>query len=416
MVAIFNKSNESFSEGLASSVTTSQSWSKTMKTLMTIGTVMTMWIMGTSAAWGQVDFNAGSDGSFGPIDITVNTTLDLPPDGIFNATTINVATGAILTFNRNPLNTPVYLLATGDITIAGTINVSGKSGTASPPLGGQAGPGGFDGGTPGFGVNVPPGDGFGPGRGLAASASASAGNAAYGAAAFNNVAADGNIYGSSLLIPLVGGSGGGGGVGSPGTGGGGGGGAILLASNTRVQVDTSGSITARGAGSGSFGNGSGGAIRMVAPIVAGGGSLVVTGGGNGFGGAGRIRIDAIDRTALQLRFSPLATTAIASLLVVFPDIIPRLDVVETAGQIIQVGQPDPVMVLLPFGSTTLRTVTVQATDFVGIVPIDIVLTPESGPSVIYPAEIDMSNGSPAQITVDVVVPVNSTTRVNAWTR
>jgi hypothetical protein len=36
-------------------------------------------------------FNSGSDGSYGPLNVTSNTTLQLPPDGIFKCTTITVA-------------------------------------------------------------------------------------------------------------------------------------------------------------------------------------------------------------------------------------------------------------------------------------------------------------------------------------
>src|SRR5258706_7032184 len=75
-------------------------------------------------------FDSGSTGEYGPMNITSNTTLDLPVDGKFHCTTINVATNATLRFNRNPLNTPVYLLATSNVTINGTIDVSGSAGTS----------------------------------------------------------------------------------------------------------------------------------------------------------------------------------------------------------------------------------------------------------------------------------------------
>jgi hypothetical protein len=89
-------------------------------------------------------FTSGSDGSYGPMNITSNTTLQLPPDGIFRCTTINVAAGATLRFQRNALNTPVTLLATGDVTISGSINISGAASLGNF-AGGVAGPGGFDG-------------------------------------------------------------------------------------------------------------------------------------------------------------------------------------------------------------------------------------------------------------------------------
>src|SRR5688572_6646320 len=91
-------------------------------------------------------FSSGSDGSYGPMNITTNTTLDLPTNGVFQCTTVTVSPGATLRFRRNPLNTPVTLLAQGNVTIDGTIDVSGSS-TIGNFAGGTGGPGGFDGGS-----------------------------------------------------------------------------------------------------------------------------------------------------------------------------------------------------------------------------------------------------------------------------
>src|SRR5437667_12626146 len=88
-------------------------------------------------------FNSGSTGSYGPIEITTNTTLDMPPDGVFHCTTITVAAGATLKFRRNSLNTPVNLLAQSNVLINGNIDLSGTSAPAGSP--GLGGPGGFDG-------------------------------------------------------------------------------------------------------------------------------------------------------------------------------------------------------------------------------------------------------------------------------
>src|SRR5689334_20741702 len=191
-------------------------------------------------------FSSGSDGSYGPLNITAATTLDLPPNGIFNCTTITIAPSVTLKFNKNALNTPVYLLATGDVTIKGYIDVSGKA--SSNAAGGESGPGGFNGGTPGS-LGVPPGSGYGPGAGRAGVAGTgtqpnAAAGGSYGVPGFGTTTNLGSVYGSALLIPLVGGSGGGGTIGTPGGGGGGGGGAILIASSTRI--DLTGSIYAHG--------------------------------------------------------------------------------------------------------------------------------------------------------------------------
>src|SRR5207249_4640078 len=95
-------------------------------------------------------FSSGSTGADGALVVTNNLTLDLPTNGVFNFTTINIASGAALKFNRNVLNTPVYLLATGDVVVNGSIsvNASGQNG----------GPGGFDGGFGAF-AGFPAGDG-----------------------------------------------------------------------------------------------------------------------------------------------------------------------------------------------------------------------------------------------------------------
>src|SRR5687768_5366568 len=90
-------------------------------------------------------FNSGSTGAYGPINVTADTTLIPPPDGVFHCTTINIATGTKLKFQRNSLNTPIYLLATGNVTIAGEVNLDGSSGE-NDPTPGRGGPGGFDGG------------------------------------------------------------------------------------------------------------------------------------------------------------------------------------------------------------------------------------------------------------------------------
>jgi hypothetical protein len=364
-------------------------------------------------------FSSGSDGSYGAINITNNTTLPLPPDGKFNATTISVASGVTLTFSRNLLNTPVYLLATGDVFISGTIDASGQSGNSV--AGGLGGPGGFDGGSPGEDPSsIPPGAGFGPGAGNGGRGSTAvdgAGAGSYGAKATSGSSTNhGVIYGSPLLIPLVGGSGGGGTTGSPGTGGGGGGGAVLIASTTKITLNAGSHIYVRGGGSGggSYNGGSGGAIRLVAPVISGNGEVNVY--SNDGGGSGRIRIDTLDRSSLSLNFQPSVTASVGAAMFLFPSPLPKLDILQAAGTTIAEGTAKPVVVVLPFGTSPNQTVTVQARDFTGVVPINVVLTPENGAPTTYPAQIDMSSGNPATTTVNVVLPVNVRTVVNAWTR
>ncbi|TAK07106.1 MAG: hypothetical protein EPO39_07295 [Candidatus Manganitrophaceae bacterium] len=231
-------------------------------------------------------FNSGSTGADGVFSPATNTVLTMPPDGVFNFTTINIPSGVSVTFNPNAANTPVTLLASGDITIAGVINVNGSTGQTRTGVifspGGAGGPGGFSGGDGGIGGATPiPGSaGRGPGG---------------GSPGINGSGQTSGTYGTSTsfvsLMPLFGGSGGGGGsaFSSNGGGGGGGGGAILIASSGTITI--SGSITANG-GSGAFVggsqngvSGSGGAIRLVAKTITGTGSISATSGG-------KIRLEA----------------------------------------------------------------------------------------------------------------------------
>jgi len=387
---------------------------KKIQILLAVGLL----IGGSTRALAQA-FSSGSDGSYGPIDITVNTVLDVPPDGIFHATTITVGPNVTLSFNRNALNTPVYLLATGDVTLTGDIDVSGLSGNSV--VGGLPGPGGFNGGNPGS-VSTPAGDGYGPGGGKAGTGGTGnsdhhagpGGHATVSSATSTN---KGAAYGSALLIPVVGGSGGAGSFGTPGYGGGGGGGGLLIASDTRIDFTTTlADIRALGGNSlnSSWSNGgSGGAIRLIAPVVSGNGRLDVV--GRNWGAAGRIRIDTLDRTALNLTFNPAGITSIGSLMTVFPTPVPRLDIIEAAGTVIPVGS-GPVVFTLPFGSSTNRTVRVQARDFNDVVPIRVVLTPDNGSGISYDAEIDNQTANPAEVTVNVDLPVNVQVAIDAWTR
>jgi len=385
-------------------------------------------------------FSSGSDGTYGPINITSNTTLDLPANGVFQCTTVTVSPGVTLRFRRNPLNTPVTLLAQGNVTIDGIIDVSG-SGTAGNFAGGVGGPGGFDGGPGGFSTvsqSLPGGAGLGPGGGLSGDGGGgsvtAAGSGSYGSRTDSWVdSRDGQTYGSLLLIPMIGGSGGGGIDGNKDGGGGGGGGAILIASSTVIRINPGGAILSRG-GIGftpaNTGNaGSGGAIRLVAPRVYGTGTLNVRGAGYcgidcGHGsGSGRVRIDSIFRFEptnvvdnIGFNFQPLNVASVGSAMVVFPPNSPRLDILQAAGTAIPEGNNAPVFVELPFGSSTNRTVVVQARNFGTNVPIRVVLTPAAGDPISYDAQINNLTANPAQVTVNVGIPINTVVAVNAWTR
>lgn len=283
-------------------------------------------------------FDSGSTGADGALEPNVDTAVPLPADGILDYTTINIPSGVTVTFTRNALNTPVTLLVSGDATIAGTIDLSGKAAADSNGAGsGNVG----DDGLPGEGGA----GGFGGGRGGRADASIAAGSPrigqggigpgggrpmvtrldypyCYGGAGsfgtvghfYNYCGSNGApVYGNPDLLPLVGGSGGAGGNGMDtlgGSGGGGGGGALLLAVTGTLNV--TGTIRADGGAGGNMGHnhaqggligggGSGGGIRLVATTLSGNGTISAVGGrsgtylnsGNeGNGGVGRIRLEA----------------------------------------------------------------------------------------------------------------------------
>jgi hypothetical protein len=279
----------------------------------------------TCAAPTAFAFNSGSTGADGALSPTVNTEIQLPESGILNYTSINIPTGVTVRFKKNTLNTPVYLLVSGNATIAGTINLDGTNGAhvgtagdgnqADDGLAGLAGPGGFNGGRGGRDdtANRPDiirgGGGLGPGGGKGGIEGADgcldgryykymgggagyltdgSSNSAYNSCTARPPAVVGRAYGSAILQPLIGGSGGGGGRGGlnfPGSGGGGGGGALLVAVSGTLNL--TGTIRADGGASGfssginvggSGGGGSGGAIRLLATTLSGAGGIRAIGG------------------------------------------------------------------------------------------------------------------------------------------
>jgi hypothetical protein len=398
-----------------------RSFTQNMKAKNQLLAAILLAVSSLAPAWAQ-SFNAGSNGSLGALNVAdADVTVDLPADGRLHYTTVTVAAGRTLRFNRNALNTPVYLLAQGDVAIDGTINVSGFQAPGSPPIGGAGGPGGFDGGKPGFGAEFGPGDGYGPGGGSGGNNDNSPNGAGAGVHAVRAEGSErhGNPYGTPLLIPLMGGSGGGGIAGQPGRGGGGGGGALLIAANTRIVIGASGRVVSQGGGRASNPRnaGSGGAIRLLAPKVEGTGTVNVFGGDSGsWGNHGRIRVDCLDKTALTLKFEPLAFTTVGANLFVAPSVVPRLDLVNAAGRDIPLGTGNTVQVQLPFNSDTNQTVTIRAQDFNADVPIRLTLTPDSGPRIVIDTNIVNTAQNPATLVIPVGLPVNNLITIHAWTR
>lgn len=365
-------------------------------------------------------FDVGSTGEQGDLVINANTTLDLPPDGRIHVRNLTVNAGVTLQFRKNLRNTPVFILAQSNIVVNGVISVNG--GNRGTLTGGIGGPGGFDGGKPGFGSEFAPGHGYGPGAGRAGVNSC---NDAIGVAAggsFGNLGfgSTNGVYGDSLLLTLIGGSGGGGGAGSSLEGGGGGGGAILLAANNRITIN--GTVSALGGFGGACNNpGSGGAIRLVAFRVEGTGTLDCRSGpsagrgpGSGDRGFGRIRVDTLERSGLTFGGLFGIFTAGSNLISIPPN-VPTLETIEAAGNPVAQGG-GPVVFVLPFNSSPNQSVRVQARDFGRRVPILVTLTPDSGTPIQVAAEINNETENPASTSIPFTLPTNTRVTVHAWTR
>ena len=88
----------------------------------------------------QNTFNSGSTGADGAFAPTANQEVQIPESGVFNFTTVNIPGGVKITFKRNSKNTPVTILASGNVSILGTIDVSGGNGRQSVFDGGRVPP------------------------------------------------------------------------------------------------------------------------------------------------------------------------------------------------------------------------------------------------------------------------------------
>lgn len=407
--------------------------------------ILSVCILLTQAAYAAFDSGStGADGDFSP---TANTVKQIPESGIFNFTTVNIPAGVTVTFTKNSQNTPVTILATGDVTIAGTINLNGGNGNFI--IGGAGGPGGFDGGTGGV-VNQNGRRGEGPGGGYNGSPKTDGtyGGGCGGGGAFKDNGgnggslgvgiggAGGTAYGNERILPAIGGSGGGGGGGTTSYnagGGGGGGGSIVIASSGTINV--SGSITANGGSGGngehldsycgsyyggSGGGGSGGGIRLIANTISGNGAINATGGGGattytaycayiygGAGAAGRIRLEyaTLTRTAVT---NPAFTYGNAYN--VIPANMPTLTITSAggvdspAGPKGSFGSPD---VMLPFNIQNPITVVLTGTNIPANTLVTLKASPSTGTATTATGTLsgtDTSSSVSIQITISKAYP------------
>ena len=354
----------------------------------------------------QNNFSSGSTGADGAFAPTASQSIAVPDSGVFNFTTVNIPSTVAITFTRNASNKPLTILASGDVVIAGTINLDGKPGNSNGN-GGAGGPGGFNGGAGGYGFDQSfsgvSGEGPGGGGGGFSSTTTTSnpgtgGGGGYGLAGSTGGGVSpgpgGPKYGAVTILPLVGGSGGGGGGainGSRGGAGGGGGGAILIASSGTITIN--GTIFARGGGSLSTtaagGSGAGGAIRLIANAVVGTGTLNVSGGSRGCGAScagdgarGYVRLEAYDTNNFTGTSAPGNFISFALPHPITPPNAPQLRIASVGGVNAPAaplgslqGVPD---IIVPSSQTNPVTVALEGSNLpVGTV-VQVILTPATG--------------------------------------
>jgi len=264
---------------------------------------------------------------------------------VFKYSSVNIASGAVVTFLNHPTHAPVVWLVDGDVEIDGELSLDGQNGQFFPGSlnAVEPGPGGFRGGalSPSYGL----GSGYGPGGG-----SGNGGNGSY----------SDYPYGATNIVPLIGGSGAAGWTG--GWSGGGGGGAMLIAASGQITIN--GYFHADGGfnASDTFQGGSGGAIRLVANQILGNGTLEAVshlGGGD----VGRIRLEANGfANTITVNPSTVAATP-ANPPVIFPSTnAPTVTVLSVAGQI---APTDPTARVSPnTGATDLALATTNVVTIV----------------------------------------------------
>lgn len=416
---------------------------------LTLGLVL----CGSTAAVSAFDSGStGADGAFNPL---VNTEVPLPPSGVLNYTTVTIPGGVTVTFAKNATNTPVVILASGDVTIAGIVKVSGADAPASGAAGngqvgddglpGAGGPGGYDGGRGGlpsvvYAENIS-GAGEGPGGAAASQAwsfssthrSCGGSGGGYGTAGVvgganvncNNSAkaAPGSTYGQPNLQPMIGGSGGSGGAAKTAYragGGGGGGGALLIAASGTLNVTgqihayggKGGAITGQGSG-GAGGGGSGGAIRLIATTISGEGTIGASGGAEttgtvddgygrgGAGGMGRIRLEAetITRVAGTWPAHSFGTPG-----PVFVAGLPTLRIVSVAGVASPMTPTGEADIALPVDTPNPVTVILATTDVPLGNQVELIVTPPYGEAIEASSDALVGTVENAEASAQIALP------------
>ena len=384
----------------------------------------------------SAQFSSGSTGADGAFNPVANTTLQVPPSGVFNFTTVNIPQNVEVRFRKNAGNTPVTILATGAVVIGGRIFLDGAD--RNGRFGGEGGPGGFrggNGGTPLDSINGSVADGPGGGAGGVGgtTGTGTGGGGGFLVTGQNGIlkTGDGVVgpggprYGTRVLLPLIGGSGGGGGSSFTGAniiggGGGGGGGAILIASSVSITIpdnsDSTRGIYSRGGEGGpgfqahTGGSGSGGAIRLVSNIISGSPCLDVRSLPANFsiavGSSGIIRIEAFDLS----QYVPRCSTSEQTLGQPNPVILPNTPTLTIAsvGGIASPASPSgsfnaPPDIVVPTSVPNPVQVVVNGTNLPSGTGVQVKLTPESGTPTTVPGTLTGSTAS-STATVNLTLP------------
>ncbi len=314
---------------------------KTIRACALAGFLAGLLSLATTPAMAQLSIPAadGSDGSLAP---TENITIDLgaavtgnwdqPATGsgiydpekwavVYKYGSVNIPAGVNVYFTLHPSRAPVVWLVSGNVNIAGTVHLEGenyKSGRMAEP-----GPGGFRSGIGYQNTAARAQSGLGPGGATSTYHS----DGAHATVGDRNSSP---TYGNPRVLPLTGGSGGGG-DNDQNYSGGAGGGALLLAASGSVTLD--GLVKATGGTRTSeSGEGSGGAVRIIAESVSGVGAINAE--GPSAAGEGRVRIE---------------TNNVAGTLSLFPS----TDIVA----------PDnPVLLWPPDGAPIVRVLSIEGVD------------------------------------------------------
>jgi hypothetical protein len=260
------------------------------------------------------------------------------------------------------------------------------------------------------------GDGSGPGGGDDSGQHGQGGGFGQPGGTDSQLYGGGPTYGTLDIQPFIGGSGGSSGLYRQG-GAGGGGGAILIASSGTINV--SGAILANsGEAYASSGDGSGGAIRLIAQVILGEGALTAydVSPPSEQGGVGRIRLEACNVERVTLT-DPPATFGLPGVVFLSTSTNPTIQVTSIAGQntpAAPTGSFSQADFNLPSGFTNPATIAVSATNVPINTAYQVIVIPVWGTN--YVGYGILSNGSYAASsgTVSMNVYTDRVWRVNAF--